>query len=300
MIKLSRSFAKVMFVLMTTSCAESESWSTESVDETKAVSPTGKVLIENTRGEIRVFGWEKGEIRVKGDLDDRTENFIFEVQDQITVIRVKIPKHTHSGDGSKLDIHIPVHSRLSFNGVSTDLDVNDVKGGSDLHTVSGEVHMKNTDGGVDINTVSGDVDLQGGKGEVRAVTVSGNIDLEYSAEEVTLQSVSGGIRAALAEFQGLKSETVSGSIEVSGYMLDSGDVVMESVSGDINLVLQEGVNARIQVTTGPGGDIINDLTSDQPEVSFPSQMRLRSTAGAGEGRIKIGTVTGDVSLSKKN
>jgi hypothetical protein len=50
------------------------------------------------------------------------------------------------------------------------------------------------------------------------------------------------------------------------------------------------------VETGPGGDIENFLTDDEPIEKFPSSMGLEAILGSGEGIIKLRTVTGDVRI----
>lgn len=269
---------------------------TDSVDETKVAETDGRVLIHNVRGEIRVHGWDKSEVRVQGDLDDRTEEFIFEVNGPVTEIRVKIPSHTRFGDGSDLDIYVPQQNKVKFNGVSTDLVISQIEGGVSIHSVSGEVVADNIKNHVEINTVSGEVQVLRSDGRLNIVSVSGNLDLDSKATEVNLNTVSGDVNADLEEFESLTSSTVSGEIEINGLLSPSGDISMASVSGDIQLMLDSPVDARISVKTGPGGDITNGLTDDDPVEMFPAQMKLQTTSGDGSGRIKISTVTGDVRL----
>lgn len=269
---------------------------TQSVDETKIVESDGKVLISNPRGEIRVYGWDKPEVRVKGDLDDRTEAFTFEVDGYVTEIRVKIPENTHFGNGSDLEIHVPIQSKVKFNGISTDLEISGIEGGVDIGTVSGEVAAEAIIKRLSINTVSGNVQVSQNTGRMKVVSVSGSLDLASKAIEVSLSTVSGDVNVGLGDFESLDLSTVSGEVDVSGDLKKSGHISMNSVSGDIELRLDQPVDARISVKTGPGGDIVNQFTDDDPEEIFPAQMTLQTTSGRGLGRIKINTVTGDVRL----
>lgn len=271
---------------------------TESIDETKIAEKDGRVLISNTRGHIEVFGWDRAEIRVRGDLDDRTEEFIFEVDGHSAEIRVRIPQHTHFGDGSNLEIHVPSGSRVRFKGISSDIDMTDVSGGVEVNTVSGDIRLEKIDSRVHVNTVSGDVDLKDGKGVVKMVAVSGSLNLSYDAGELSLQTVSGDIDGRLKSFDNLVAEVVSGDVEIRGSLSSEGSLEAESVSGDIELKFLDDIDARISIRTGPGGDIHNDLTNVKPEVVFPGQMKLETTVGNGDGRIRVNTVTGDVRIDK--
>src|SRR5690606_7015922 len=57
---------------------------------------------------------------------------------------------------------------------------------------------------------------------------------------------------------------VSGSVGVETPLAPNADVELESISGDIELVVRGDVNARVRAETGPGGGIRNDLTKDSP------------------------------------
>ena len=51
----------------------------ESVDESLSASEFGIVEIINTRGTIKIEGWDNDEIHVEGELDDLAEELIFKV-----------------------------------------------------------------------------------------------------------------------------------------------------------------------------------------------------------------------------
>ncbi len=269
----------------------------DQVDERHTASAQGVVEIHNTRGEIDISGWDKEEVYVTGELDDLAEEFIFNVDGDFTLIRVKLPRHNVSwGDGSDLDIKVPRGSRIDFSGVSTDLKLSGIEGGSSLHSVSGDMQVSHIAKRLLINSVSGEVKVRDATGKAKITTVSGDLDLDLNTNEVSVSAVSGEIDMEMAQFDSLRTETVSGDIRISGQLNTSGDISIKSVSGEIRTRLHRPVNARIDVKTGPGGDINNNITDDTPKRIFPAQMELKTSAGDGSGRIRIKTVTGDVSL----
>ena len=271
----------------------------EAVDETRSVEANGRILIDIPRGTVKVFAWEKSAVQVQGQLDDRTEAFTFEVDDHMTVIKVRIPESTYFGEGSRLDIFVPTENKVSFRGVSSDIEINKTRGGVTTRTVSGNVLLKKVDSRIEVNTVSGHVRVDSGQGRLKVVTVSGDMEIDYHAEEVDLQTVSGDIEAALVSVSRLRIQTVSGDVGATAGTVDSATLDLETVSGDVMLGLADSVDARITVTTGPGGDIYNRLTKEVPEEIFPGQVKLVGQAGEGKGRIRINTVTGDVHLKKE-
>lgn len=47
----------------------------EKIDEVLSVSSNGKVIIENQRGDVKIKGWNKSEIKVTGELDDKAVGY---------------------------------------------------------------------------------------------------------------------------------------------------------------------------------------------------------------------------------
>jgi len=270
----------------------------EEVDKVLAASSSGSVKVVNTRGDVEIYGWDKDEIRVQGELDDLTEEFIFEVKGDRARIEVRLPRYNVNwGDGSDLEIYVPENSRVDFQGVSTDTTIKNILGGLRARSVSGDITADNIRQRLHIKTVSGDIEISDSSGEANIATVSGEIEIEMDSGRIILDTVSGDIEAELEEFSALSAHAVSGGIEVEGKLIGGGNIDMSSVSSDLVLTLAEPVNARLVVETGPGGDIENFLTDDEPIEKFPSSMALEATLGTGEGMIKLRTVSGDVRIN---
>ena len=100
----------------------------DKVDKELAASLDGTVEIHNVRGEIKIAGWDQPKVKVKGTLDDLTEEFVFASKGNKTFVKVKLPKNSrhHNRDGSKLTINVPQGSEVVFFGVATDLSVSTV------------------------------------------------------------------------------------------------------------------------------------------------------------------------------
>ena len=269
----------------------------EDVDSSLDAEPDGSVRIINTRGDVDIHGWDKDEIRVAGELDSLAEELIFEVKGSRTLIEVKLPKsNINWGDGSDLDIYVPRRSSVVFEGVSTDTTIEDIAGGLRLRSVSGDVSIESVEKLLFIKAVSGDIEISASSGKASISTVSGEIEVEIESLEITLDTVSGGIEAELAEFSSLRANAVSGDVRIEGQLGDDGMIDIASVSGDISLRLQAPVNAALNIETGPGGEIVNGLSDDEPVDKFPARMELNTHLGTASGEIKMRTVSGDVRI----
>lgn len=293
-----RATRSIMVLALAVGGASSQkSWAGAEVDVSKSAARDGIVRIANVRGEIDIEGWDRPEVRVRGEIDDLAEDLEFRVQGDETLIRVEISKLRGMwGDGSDLEIRVPSGSRLEIDGVSTEIEVDGVAGILMIRSVSGDVDIRGAESGAEINTVSGDVDLDGGSGRTKVVTVSGEITVDGNATEVSVNAVSGDVELNLGAFDNLRATTVNGSVSVDGRLNSDGHIRAESVNGELTIRLDDPVDVRIDAHAGPGGEIDNSLTRDEPRDVFPNQMELRS--GDGSALIEVSTVNGEINLKR--
>ncbi len=290
----------------------------ESVDETKAAASDGFVSINVVRGEVKIRGWDRDAVRVVGTLDEQTKQFIFNVRDNETEIRVKLESSAggwFDDYSSDLTVHVPEASQIEFTGVSTDLDVRNVNnslevGGVsgdlyvegeltriDVQTVSGDIELRDTPARLDISSVSGDVEVFEASGEARYSTVSGDITIEDSGDDMRVESVSGDIEVDSGTVTRLDGHSVSGDINISVDPADDASIEFDSMSGTMRIRLGGDVNATFDVETG-SGSIRNRISDDKPKVSkYMSDEVLRFTLGDGDGQVILTTRSGDISIS---
>lgn len=290
---VTTSLATVSFVAATVMAGED-------VEQVRDAAADGLVEVHNTRGEVSIIGWNRSQVSVEGELDDLSEGLQFDVSDKVTVIRVKMPSHDISrGDGSTLVVRVPQDSRIDFNGVSTDLELESVRGGVDVRSVSGDIDISETAGDLYIKTVSGDIDIVDSSGDTRIKTVSGDTEAEVDTRKFSYSGVSGDADLELGELDQLNVSSINGDIEIQGALNEQGRIEMKTVNGDCRLTLDGEINARVQVHTGPGGDIYNGFSDIEPEDQFPASSRLLLTLGSGSGSIRAKTVNGDINLERE-
>jgi len=271
-------------------------WAGEDIDESKVVDPTGTVTIRNARGDLEIQGWERSEVRIEGEVDDLAKAVRFEVEGKITVIDVKLPtKNVNWGDGSDLNIRVPHTSGLQIDGVSVDVEVEDVAGAIVIRTVSGDVEVSEIADHTQIKTVSGDVRVNDGTGRLSVVTTSGDVDLEVDSSDVFVDTMAGDVDLELGSFEKLTAESVKGSLKLTGQLERAGSIHAKTVSADIELELIAPVNAQIQAMA-VNGDISNDLTDDRPKRVHAAQTVLETISGDGSARITLNSINGAIEI----
>lgn len=290
----------------------------ERVDETRAVEPGGFVHIKVVRGDLDVVGWDRDEVHVEGLLDAKTRRFVFEVNGNDTLVDVQLPRRSggNRGDGSNLTVRVPANSSVEISVVSTDTRVENVEGGLELGSVSGEVSIRNVRDRVDLSSVSGELEMRDVSGRTRATSVSGDIEcyrcagegsyqtvsggvvLRSAAEDLKLESVSGDIEVEAENLLAVSGHTISGDVDISGTLAESGIVEFDSVSGNIHLRLPDAADARFNINTGAGGSIRNRLTEHEPGRSrYARDQSLKFVTGEGSGEVVLSTASGDITLT---
>jgi len=298
-----------------------QAYAGEMVDKSMSAKGVNNVSIENLRGDVTIIGWDKKEVSVKGELDDKAERFVFEKQGSTIKIKVEMPHNNNHGwhrGGSTLTVKIPKDSRMNFSGVSTDVILSNLTSSSEVHTVSGDIKATDLKKHVELSTVSGSVNSQNLSGKIRLSSVSGDIkdnnsqgrlilkvvsgDIESKsqASEVFVNNVSGGIELELDKVDEFEVSTVSGDVNSKLTLNDSGVAKLSSISGDIDIRFQSKVQANFRLNASAGGDLENELTNDKAKsAKYGPSSKLYFQTGDGSASFKANTVSGTIKLSSK-
>ena len=293
----------------------------EKVDQTLAADKDGYVEIEHINGYVDIKVWDKAEVRVVGELGERTKQFIFERDGNEIVINVKAKngqgRHNWSSDdGDKLEIFIPKDSKVNYSSVNSDVKGTGIEGGAHFDTVNGDIEVNGLAGRIRLESVNGDISASKLKGDVKIETVNGEIRSTSSSgkkdryesvngdivitsgsREINAETVNGDIKLALREIKHLNLDTVNGSIEAKLNLQPGGEVRASSVGGSVSLYFQEEVSARFDIRGHAGGKIVNKLSDDQVQKAKYGPSRwLEFSMNSGNGRVNVSTVSGRVRL----
>jgi len=294
----------------------------ESVDKALSASGVNHVIIENQRGNVNIKGGDYSSVTVSGKLDEKADGFTFEKQGSTIVIKVEMPNHYGNSwgdnDGSDLQIELPEKLKVSFNGVSSDVEIGNIVSGAEIKTVSGNIDAHNLSEHVELNSISGDINTNKLKGKLFLSTVSGeikdressgrlsmqavsgDIDSDSEVTEVSIETVSGEIELSLGLVEDIEISTVSGEAEVSLTLAKNGMMKMSSVSGDLDAVFNGDLSANFKLKTNAGGDIKNNITNDKPERGkYVRNAKLSFDTGGGNGSVRATTVSGTIKVSKR-
>jgi Toastrack DUF4097 len=147
-------------------------------------------------------------------------------------------------------------------------------------SVSGGLTMDGVTGNLDANTVSGDLEAQNVDGEVSFKTVSGDL------------TIAGGSLARL------DAKTVNGKITADVGLAPAALVQAATVSGDVAVRLPATASTRVDMrsTSGRVETAFDGLDGDRK----PGATSVAGTLGAGDGKLSVSTMSGAVTLLRRN
>jgi hypothetical protein len=132
---------------------------------------------------------------------------------------------------------------------------------------------------ISANTVNGAVTIDGATAEIDAETVNGEVDVSTTGGRVNAQNVNGNVRARLGRIdsdEGMRFETVNGSVIVEFTGDFGGDVDLQTVNGSLNTNFEMTVSGRLD----------------------PKHLRAHIGKPGGP-RLKLETVNGNVELRRR-
>lgn len=274
----------------------------ERVDQRVAAPADGTVSVENLAGSVTVSAWDRNEVRVEGELDDRVERLEFENDGNFTRVKVIYPRNMRGNvDGSHLSISVPVNSRVEAGGVSSEIDVRGVSGAVRVETVSGGISVDSTTSDYVLESVSGNIRLEGtgANARVKASTVSGDVRLGEVTGELDVASISGNVYVSGGKFTRVEAGNTSGDIDIAGSYAEGGVFRFKAISGDITVHFKATPAGTFDVTTFSGG-IDNDFGPEPQRTGrYSPGMELKFREGDAETEFRLNTLSGDISLRKE-
>ncbi len=231
------------------------------------LSQNNRVSIKNVSGDVSVKGYDGDAVTVSGFKEGRDRDKL-EVEDlsdgNHVDISVRYPKNCNCDASIRFEVRVPRNLNLNYDAISS---------------VSGDVEIDGAKGLVNVKAVSGDVKIINAQGTIRADSVSGDVHVERASGSVNAKSVSGDVKVNLQNVdsdEAMEFTTVSGDVSVSMPSNLGADVDLKTLSGDIKTDFGITIEKREH---GPGKSAHGRL-------------------GEGSRRVKMNSVSGDLSLIK--
>lgn len=223
---LSQAFGATFLAVILTASAHAEL--SQEFHRTVALSPNGRISLDNMNGNVEVTGWDRNEVQidaVKQARDQqRLDEMRIEVQNSSDLVEIKTeyPSHMINNNPGSVNytLHVPKNSQID-----------------EIKLVNGSLQVRKVGGEVNANLINGKVRADDLSGRANLSTVNGNIEASYQSlsnvSDIRLKSVNGAVELGLpnAPNAEVEANTTSGSIRTEFPLDVKGGFMSKNVSG---------------------------------------------------------------------
>jgi hypothetical protein len=288
---------------MTIALAAALFFSSEATAQTKvsrglALDPTGAVRIYNLVGSVRVIGWKRDSVAVRGTLG---KGDVLHMGGSGAGMKMFVEGLDDRNPApANIEIMVPMRSKVWVKTATANIDVSGVTGSLDLYVVSGDISVKGDPADLNAEAIDGSITIVGSPAWVRAKSASGNVSLDGSSSDVTISTVSGQIDVDGTKFEKAKFESITGSIRFAGSFQRGGLVNFDTHSGSIEIGIPAGSPADFDIIS-IAGNITNKLSSGKPIPGrYNRGAELSTVSGPGGVRVVVRSFKGTVALLRKD
>ena len=182
------------------------------------------------------------------------------------------------GGAVVVDIALPSRSRLEVSSASARLRADGSYGDCRFATASGDVAVESITGNVKSDSASGGISVGVLIGDATISTASGDGSLGEVTGDVKFRTASGSL--SVGQLCGaVNAQTASGDTVVTAAV--SGQVSVQSGSGDIRVGIEEGTAAELDLRTHAGA-VRNSLQPSDGPAEGDETLRVHANTGSGD------------------
>ena len=260
-----------------------------------AVDRDVSIRVFNLSGSIRVTGWNRDSIDVRGVIASGGGRLFMGGGRRGVKLGVETASEVPTGTPpTTFELCVPAGARVWLKGSATALTVSAVTGELDLSTISGAISVTGAPRQVSAESMNGRIEIAASAPVIRAKTADGEIVLRGAGGDIVATSVSGPVRllAARGVVAG-RVESVSGAVTFSGSVEGGGSLDLQTHDAPIEVTLATGQSAVVDVSAFRGR-FTNGLAGAKRGAA--TKWTRRFTLGSGEARIAIRSLKGDVTV----
>jgi hypothetical protein len=262
------------------------------VNRGMALDGTAAVRVYNLTGSVKVTGWNRDSVAVRGVLGNGD---VIHMGGTRSGMKMFIEgMDDRNPEPANLELMVPARAKVWVKTATAGIDIKDVTGSLDLYVVSGDIRVSGNPADVNAEAIDGSIIISGSPAWVRAKSASGNVSFTGSTSDITASTVSGKLDISGKEFEKAKFETVTGNILFRGMFERGGLATFDSHSGAIEIGMPANAQADIDAVS-IAGTISNKLTSMKPVTGRYSRgAELVGPIGGGGTRLVVRSFKGPV------
>ncbi len=268
-----------------------------------------------TQGNLKVNGWNRGEIRVF--VKDGAK-FAFNVQakspktdlpalmfiaglDTKTKGKNSVPTECIWGD--EIEIDVPVNAVVNIKGQETTTEIDTVRKAS-VKTVGGSISLRNISEGAVALTYEGDVTVGDSTGSMSLESTNGNVVVFSSGpneigDYFKAKTNSGNVNLQKLDYRQVDVTSISGSVSYNGEILSGGNYSLSTSNGSIRLAVPVSTSCQVIATYGFGTFNFDvPLKLETENIMEGPVKRVVGKLGSGGASVRLTTNSGSIVIKK--
>ena len=256
-------------------------------ERTLKTTENPRISVSNLKGTIVVRGWDKSEVhaiwltsspRIEVDLDQMPAageaekvHFAAHLLDQ--------PASADPSESADYTLEIPAGSSLDIHNPDGKITVEHLSGDEWIESVKASVSVTDGTGRISVRSLNGDIDLIRPTGRIEASSVMGNLSFKASASPMVRAHTTG-----------------SGRIIFEGTFVPSGDYVLSSYQGDVEINCPASDSFELRART-VHGKVNNELQLNRKNhVPFSYGSGLFGVHNQGDATVELSSYSGTIHL----
>jgi Uncharacterized conserved protein len=256
----------------------------------RRVSPTVTIKSWNPVGSMRVIGWDKDSVVVRGTVGSNM-TFMFNGDND----GMKLGADEHWSDGratpSDLIVYMPRRGTISVKTVNADITSEGVGGW--YYTVSGSIRLSGQMTSVEAETMNGNLDMNVATPWMKARAGHGNLLLRGEPQDVDASTIEGTLSIATSTVLRGQFSSVTGDVHFAGDPPPRAILEFSSHSGAVDLLMPQRASALVSMSSIMG-PIENGFTRIRPTALTPQSMKV--SLGRGDAALTVRTFKGPIRL----
>jgi DUF4097 and DUF4098 domain-containing protein YvlB len=259
----------------------------------------GAVRISNLVGSVRVIGWNRDSVALRGAVAKGDKLFMGGGPRGMKMFIE--PLNDRNPQPSSLEVYVPARAKVWVKTATATIDVSGVTGELDLYVVGGRIRVTGDPAELNAEAIDGDIEVTGSPGWLRAKSASGDVTLKGSSRDIALSTVSGGITIATngGKLERGKIESITGSIRFSADIEKGGSIDFDTHSGPLDVSIPRNTGVEFEIAS-IAGTITNQLNFAKPVSGrYGRGAELSMTNGPGGAHVTIRSFKGAVTLRSR-
>jgi len=266
------------------------------VHEGRPAARGAVVRLSLPAGFLRVTGWERDSVDVRGRLDGGATSFVLGGPPPSLKGGLRLPPAGGTPASADLEVRLPRDARVRIQSGTAEVEVTATGGSVEVIGTSGRVRIAGSAERILVETLDGNIELAAVAREATVRSADGTVVVRGALDALDASTVNGPLYVGMEGPIGrARLETVSSEIAFKGRLTPEGRLNAETHGGDIELRLPPSIAASFHlISYGPG--IRNEMVPADAVKAGPEKGEWTFATGDGGAVVDVRTFKGRVVL----